>query len=65
MTEREGIRRLQRNIIAEIPGERIGECELLIGGCPVGKTALLAGRSVAARDYGFYLRFLLRLFSRG
>lgn len=58
--------KLDKAVIAPITsGERIGECELLIGGCPVGKTALLAGRSVAARDYGFYLRFLLRLFSRG
>ena len=48
-----------------IKGERIGECELLIGGCPVGSTELIAKQSIAVRDYSFYFRFLLRLFSLG
>ena len=46
-------------------GERIGECKLLIGGCPVGKTALVAKSSIAMRDYSFYLEYLLHLFSLG
>ncbi|MBR5948823.1 MAG: D-alanyl-D-alanine carboxypeptidase [Clostridia bacterium] len=58
--------RLDKAVLAPvIEGERIGECELLIGGCPVGKTALIAKESIAMRDYGYYLNFLLRLFSRG
>ena len=48
-----------------IEGERIGECELLIGGCPVGSTELIAKESIAMRDYSFYFRFLLNLFSLG
>lgn len=48
-----------------IEGERIGECELLIGGCPVGKTELIAKNSIALRDFSYYFRFLMSLFSRG
>ena len=48
-----------------IEGERIGECELLIGGCPVGSTELIAKENIAMRDYSFYFRFLLNLFSLG
>ncbi len=46
-----------------VEGERIGECELLIGGCPVGSTELIAKESIAMRDYSFYFRALMNLFS--
>ncbi len=55
----------QTPIAPVLEGERIGECELLIGGCPVGKTELLAKSSVAFRSFSFYFQYLVSLFSRG
>lgn len=46
-------------------GDSLGECVLMIGGCPVGKTELVAKQSIAMRSYSFYLKYFLGLFSRG
>lgn len=46
-------------------GSVLGEAEILIGGCVVGKTELVAGDSVFIRAFPDYFKYLIRLFSGG
>ncbi|MBR4435741.1 MAG: D-alanyl-D-alanine carboxypeptidase [Clostridia bacterium] len=48
-----------------VKGAVLGEAEILIGGCVVGKTELVAGDSVFIRAFPAYFKYLIRLFSGG